>query len=702
MNFLHPWAILIGLIGMALPLVVHFLTRPRPTSIPLSTIRFVRDAVKQRQSRSKLRDVLVLLMRSLAIGLLALAFAQPLFNVVNQDVRSDSARLRRIVILDVSQSMAATDASVGGFQLAKVQAKRFLETESGLKANLILAGAQPKAVFEQASANLKVLGDALVEASAKPEHIDVQAALSMASTMLAGSDPESESEVVVVSDFQRSNWAAVDFSVLPKNTRIKLESVAKPEKLANIAIQSVRFLEQPTAGAPATLEVEVGNFSQVARNVKVEVTIGPTVVNLEGGCPTGRSTLLTAEVSLPSTGWQVGWATIADNLDALSVDDKFPFVVQTIDSPGIAVVTQQSDRKIPSSSYYVQTALQPFVDDAGQNIGRVRVGRIPTNRFSVEQAAGYQRFVVDHPGKMAPPQIRSLASLIRRGRGVLYFASEAVDATNLKLLATELGSDLQLPVELTPAARTRPRRDLQVQSMQDQRRPFSIFGDSLNAQMSSLRVGGGLATRRVPDSVDDDILATLSDQSVFMYSCPAGLGKLTVVNADLEACDWSRHPSFLPILNELVADLLSSNSNAKLSLTGLPLVRVLPSEVTSVDGLVIRPTDATQSQEDVGQLRASGEGVVWSCKELPGPDIFEIEKDDKAVFALASNLSPEESDLRTLDAGLLTDRLSGGRDVSFNRVAGEKREEDRSWIWFAVAAVVALVGEVAVLKAFRS
>jgi len=204
---------------------------------------------------------------------------------------------------------------------------------------------------------------------------------------------------------------------------------------------------------------------------------------------------------------------------------------------------------------------------------------------------------------MSPTQIRSTASLIRRGRGVLYFASEAVDATNLKLLSAE-------------------------------------------------------------DSLDDDILATLSDQSVFVYSCPAGLGKLTVVNADLEACEWSRHSSFLPIVNELADDLLSSSSLARLSLTGLPLVSVLPGEVASVDGLVVKQGDVTQSEATVGQLAASGEGVVWSCKELPGPDIFEIQKDGQAVFALASNLAPEESDLRTLDASLLTDRLSGGRDLS--------------------------------------
>ena len=134
--------------------------------------------------------------------------------------------------------------------------------------------------------------------------------------------------------------------------------------------------------------------------------------------------------------------------------------------------------------------------------------------------------MLDHPGKMETAQIRSLASLIRRGRGILYFASEAIDATNLKLLAAELGSDWQAPVELMPAARSRPRRDLQVQSMQESRRPFSIFGDSLMAQLSSLRISGGLGSRRVPDSLDDDILATLSDQSVFVYSCPVGLGKL--------------------------------------------------------------------------------------------------------------------------------------------------------------------------------
>ena len=46
-------------------------------------------------------------------------------------------------------------------------------------------------------------------------------------------------ELVIISDFQRSNWAAVDFAVLPEDTLIQLESVAPPEPLANLAVLRV-------------------------------------------------------------------------------------------------------------------------------------------------------------------------------------------------------------------------------------------------------------------------------------------------------------------------------------------------------------------------------------------------------------------------------------------------------------------------------
>ena len=41
LTFLNPWALAIGGLALAAPLAIHFLTRPKPQPLPLSTIRFV-------------------------------------------------------------------------------------------------------------------------------------------------------------------------------------------------------------------------------------------------------------------------------------------------------------------------------------------------------------------------------------------------------------------------------------------------------------------------------------------------------------------------------------------------------------------------------------------------------------------------------------------------------------------------------------
>src|SRR5437899_12775593 len=105
MNFLHPWAIALGLAAAGLPVLVHWLTRPRPVRLPLSTIRFVREALKQKRARHRLRDILILLLRGLAVLLLAWAVARPLLGTRPLIGAEEGGSAVRVVILDVSQSM---------------------------------------------------------------------------------------------------------------------------------------------------------------------------------------------------------------------------------------------------------------------------------------------------------------------------------------------------------------------------------------------------------------------------------------------------------------------------------------------------------------------------------------------------------------------------------------------------------------------
>ncbi|MGI9456645.1 MAG: BatA domain-containing protein, partial [Aeoliella sp.] len=77
MTFLHPWALVVAGLAATLPVAIHLLTRPRPVRLPLSTLRFVREAIQQRRARHRLRDWLILALRTAAILLVGLAIARP-------------------------------------------------------------------------------------------------------------------------------------------------------------------------------------------------------------------------------------------------------------------------------------------------------------------------------------------------------------------------------------------------------------------------------------------------------------------------------------------------------------------------------------------------------------------------------------------------------------------------------------------------
>jgi hypothetical protein len=74
--------------------------------MPLSTFRFVREAIKQRRARHRLRDAVILLLRTLAVLLLALAVSRPRWSgqPAVAEIPDDAAGVVRVVVLDGNRS----------------------------------------------------------------------------------------------------------------------------------------------------------------------------------------------------------------------------------------------------------------------------------------------------------------------------------------------------------------------------------------------------------------------------------------------------------------------------------------------------------------------------------------------------------------------------------------------------------------------
>jgi len=702
MAFTHLWAILAGAAAIGLPLAVHWLTRPRPLRAGLSTLRFVQEAVHQRQARHRLRDALILLSRIVAILLLAFAFSRPLAGEAANKTET-AASVERVVILDASASMKAVSHGVAAIERARGVTARYIDQQNGLKANLILAAAHPHSIFEKPSANLGALRDELGRAQARPERLNLQAALLAAGEMLEQTtNAGAKQEVIIVSDLQRTNWGAVDFSVLPRAAAIHVESVAPAETPDNVAITDVALRGRAAAGGVGHMEIEVANFSAAARHVHAEVSLDGHPYNVEGVCLPGAKTRMPLDVPFATRGWQLGEARLTDVNDALADDNVRAFAIQVHAAPTYLLVSRDGSEPRATSSNFVERALAPAGPRGAEKIIRSSGGSVDRQALSEADAV-----VLDRPGRLDPESIALLATSLRRGKSILYVASDPTDAINLSTLATQSGSDLRMPVEfLPPTGKGGVRRNLALGEVRRDDAAFSIFGNSLQPLLDSLRFTACLNSRPLPGGMTDDILGSYSDRSAFLVATDCGQGTLIIINADLSESNIVSTGAFVPLLGELTSRLLSTRRTGAVD-CGEPAALPLPADSgNAADLTVLPPAESGHGPDPAAQGRIVEEhgALVWRIDAISSPGIYRVMRGTAIVGALSAVTPAEETDLSALTPDVLKGRLSGGRNITVTSAsAGAQREGgDRAWVWLAVGAVAAIFSEIVLLRVFRT
>jgi len=105
MEFVNP-GFLYGLFAIAIPILIHLFNFRRFKKVYFTNVKFIRELKQQTQKQSKLKHLLVLLMRVLAIVSLVLAFAQPYIPQAENVIKPNEQNALSIYI-DNSFSMQA-------------------------------------------------------------------------------------------------------------------------------------------------------------------------------------------------------------------------------------------------------------------------------------------------------------------------------------------------------------------------------------------------------------------------------------------------------------------------------------------------------------------------------------------------------------------------------------------------------------------
>jgi len=115
----------LGLAATALPLLIHLFTRSKSKTILFGSLRFLKELQQQKIRNIKLRQILLLILRTLIILLLVLAFARP---TLRSSLGNDStAKTSAVIVLDNSYSMATLSEGEMLFQTAQQKAVELVE-----------------------------------------------------------------------------------------------------------------------------------------------------------------------------------------------------------------------------------------------------------------------------------------------------------------------------------------------------------------------------------------------------------------------------------------------------------------------------------------------------------------------------------------------------------------------------------------------
>lgn len=263
MHFLYP-EFLYGLFLLAIPIVLHLFSLKKYKKVYFSNFTFLEALQQQKKNSSRLKNILLLLLRLLAISSIVLAFAVP---YVNPDKRLASQPESAPVIIYADNSFSMMNTGSQGSLLEET--KKYLYDIVNSYPN----GNSFKLITNENTNDLSLTKEQMYNALSHLKITPASKPLSRIFKEAQEMKGAKTATLFILSDFQKKNC---DFqNILPDSTLSPIFLVLKPENRNNVYIREISF-ENPFHQKNQTekLHISVVNTSdREIHNLPVTLTI---------------------------------------------------------------------------------------------------------------------------------------------------------------------------------------------------------------------------------------------------------------------------------------------------------------------------------------------------------------------------------------------------------------------------------------------
>jgi Mg-chelatase subunit ChlD len=422
MNFLAPWFLLGGL-AIAGPIVFHLIRRAARERMPFSSLMFLRPTAPKVTKRSKLEHFWLLLLRCLALLLLATGFARP-FLVKDVTLPAASSEVRQIVLLlDTSASMRRE----GLWNKARSVAESYLDKAGPADQVAVLAfDRQPRTLVSFAEWSSWQVDQRAASArqrlaTVNPGWMGTQLGLALTSAaeqMMNDSVANKSIEhrdVILISDLQEgAKLDGLQGHDWPMGVKVTVERV-EPLRKGNAGLE-ILSAAKDKSGAQDSIHVRVANSRDSAREkfqLSWAADNGAASQPMEIYLPPGQVRTFTAP-KLPA-----GKNTAQMKLggDADSFDNVSYYAAPEYDRTSIAWFGKESVNDPEKLRYYIERV---FAGPAQQ----VEIVRPYTNSaFSPDMLSRAAFAIIAE--NLAPEEITPVLDWLTAGKSALLVLTDA-------------------------------------------------------------------------------------------------------------------------------------------------------------------------------------------------------------------------------------------------------------------------------------
>ncbi len=404
--------------------------------MPFSTLQYFQHNKRYLAHRRRLRELLLLLVRTLALLFLVLALARM---VLQRMPYAFAARSDVVVILDDTLSMDRKLASgESAYELGVRKAREILNTLSDGDAAALVFVSGRRGI--DLTRKRPVVQQLLEESRMTAATGSFSAALKQAATVFdTGANPNRE--IFVISDFQ-SNQApskAVDIDAV-QGVRIYFLPISGGED--NLSVEGIALSSRPRmVGKPMNVPFTVRNHGRNDRETQVSLLIdGEKVNNINLKIPSGDAVEGNFEVVFAKAGYVAGEVRLEDS--NLAMDNSRRFALNV--SENIRVLLLESDvlnRVRPF--HFLKTALDP---DNGGAVNGILTEPGFVQELSLRQLEEYHVAVLSNPLPLDTESASVLTRYMENGGTVVVFAGVKTGTETLAAFADERISKIFGPV----------------------------------------------------------------------------------------------------------------------------------------------------------------------------------------------------------------------------------------------------------------